>query len=91
VAWPDEAETEQQNERDPALEDPHPRTWAAGRPLAWLYDEITNKDRARVSAHHPAPALLLRINPSSGITETDYRVLLEWPRSIDPTPPSSAS
>jgi hypothetical protein len=46
VAWPDEAKTDQQNERDPALEDSHPRTWAAGRPFAWLDDEITNKDRA---------------------------------------------
>ncbi|MEU6721315.1 HAD domain-containing protein [Nonomuraea sp. NPDC046802] len=92
VGWPEAPETEQQDARDGL----HWKTrtlvtWAAGRPFAWIDDEITGKDRAWVSVHHPGPALLQRINPSSGITEADYRALLAWLRSIDATPPSSIS
>ncbi|GAA2587598.1 HAD domain-containing protein [Actinomadura fulvescens] len=83
VTWPDAPETEQQDERDGL----HWKTrtlvvWAAGRPFVWLDDEITNKDRAWVSAHHPGLALLHRVNPIHGITEADYRTLDEWLRTV---------
>ena len=44
--------------------------WAAGRPFAWVDDEITDVDRAWVTAHHPAPALLLN--------ELDFEALEQW-------------
>lgn len=94
VTWPDAPETEQQDERDGL----HWKTrtlvaWAAGRPFAWLDDEITGKDRTWVSAHHPGPALLHRVNPSTGLTEADYRTLNEWLRrtSAPPPPPNGAA
>ncbi|GAA2258310.1 HAD domain-containing protein [Actinomadura luteofluorescens] len=79
VAWPDAPATEEQDERDGL----HWKTRtlvasAGGRPFVWLDDEITDKDRAWVSAHHPGPALLHRVNPKSGLTQVDYRAVEEW-------------
>lgn len=79
VTWPDTPETEQQDERDGL----HWKTrtlvtWAAGRAFAWIDDEVTDNDRAWVSAHHPGPALLHRVNPTAGLTEADYHTLEAW-------------
>ncbi|WP_433328788.1 HAD domain-containing protein [Spirillospora sp. CA-294931] len=52
--------------------------WAANRPFAWVDDEITEADRAWVSAHHPGKALLHHVDARHGLTETDYVVLSEW-------------
>ncbi|MGN9847375.1 HAD domain-containing protein [Nonomuraea sp. H19] len=92
VAWPDEPETEQQDERDGL----HWKTrtlvtWAAGRPFAWIDDEVTDKDRAWVSAHHPGPALLHRINPRTGLTEADYLIINQWLRRTSTTAPSDGT
>lgn len=78
VTWPDAPETEEQDERDGL----HWKTrtlvaWAAGRPFAWLDDEVTSNDRAWVCAHHSGAALLHRVNPNSGITQADYRAVEE--------------
>jgi hypothetical protein len=54
--------------------------WAAGRPFAWVDDEMTDIDREWVSAHHPGPALLHRADPHHGLTEADYAVVSEWVR-----------
>ncbi|MFD9338911.1 HAD domain-containing protein [Streptomyces sp. NPDC060028] len=53
-------------------------TWAAGRPFAWVDDEITGADRAWVAAHHPGPALLHRVDPRLGLRETDFAALEAW-------------
>jgi len=45
--------------------------WAAGRPFAWVDDEITDADRDWVCAHHPGPALLHRVEASRGLTDQD--------------------
>ncbi|GAB3660070.1 HAD domain-containing protein [Actinocorallia lasiicapitis] len=58
---------------------------AAGRPFIWIDDEITPTDRAWVSAHHPAPALLHRIDPRQGLTDTDYTTLTQWLHGPYPT------
>jgi len=55
-------------------------TWAANRPFAWVDDEITPADRAWVAAHHRGPALLHRVDPRRGLTDTDYATLGEWSR-----------
>ncbi|WP_433259420.1 HAD domain-containing protein (plasmid) [Streptosporangium sp. CA-135522] len=92
VAWPDEPETEQQDERDGL----HWKTrtlvtWAAGRPFAWIDDEVTDKDRAWVSAHHPGPALLHRIDPRTGLTEADYLIIEQWLHGTGTTAPSNSA
>ncbi|MER5810590.1 hypothetical protein ABT143_20765 [Streptomyces sp. NPDC002033] len=56
--------------------------WAAGRPFAWVDDMITPADRAWVAAHHPSPALLLRIHPRLGLRERDFRALAGWAAEV---------
>ena len=53
---------------------------AAGRPFVWVDDEITDTDRAWVSAHHPGHALLHRVDPHHGLTDADFRTLDGWLR-----------
>ncbi|WP_030871143.1 hypothetical protein [Streptomyces sp. NRRL S-37] len=55
--------------------------WADGRPFAWVDDEITDADRDRVPAHHPAQALLHHVAPSRGLTDQDFTILGPWLRA----------
>ncbi|MFD7512083.1 hypothetical protein ACFV5N_22490 [Streptomyces sp. NPDC059853] len=48
---------------------------AAGRPFAWVDDEITDADRTWVAGHHPAPALPHRVDPGTGLTDEDWTAL----------------
>lgn len=81
VNWPEPSPLDDQDERDGlhwktrALVD-----WAAGRPFAWVDDEITDIDRVWVAAHHRGHALLHRVDPRLGLTEDDYAVLESWLR-----------
>ncbi|MFI6563004.1 HAD domain-containing protein [Streptomyces sp. NPDC050534] len=52
--------------------------WADGRAFVWVDDEITVADRDWVAAHHPAPALLHRVDHRYGLTERDFAVVEEW-------------
>lgn len=52
--------------------------WAADRPFVWVDDEITDADRAWVRAHHPAPALLHRVDPVLGLGDDDYAAIAAW-------------
>jgi hypothetical protein len=52
--------------------------WAACRPFIWLDDEIRAADRTWVATHHPAPALLLRVDPATGLTDNDYIRIRRW-------------
>ncbi|MGW2371485.1 HAD domain-containing protein [Kitasatospora sp. NPDC001683] len=56
--------------------------WAAGRPFAWMDDEITPADRRWVDAHSPARALLHRIDPQVGLTDSDFATLDAWLRAL---------
>jgi hypothetical protein len=78
VDWPDDDE-----------DDPRPGTslhwktmalarWAAGRAFVWLDDEMTGTDQRWVATHHPMPALLHRVDPRSGLTESDLAEVAEW-------------
>ncbi|GHJ43373.1 hypothetical protein Cs7R123_07150 [Catellatospora sp. TT07R-123] len=74
VNWPDEDETER------GL---HWKTrglvgWAAGRSFVWVDDEITDTDQAWVAAHHQGRALLHRVDPRRGLTDTDFAAINEW-------------
>lgn len=80
ATWPDDEETEEQDARQSL----HWKTrglitWAAGRPFAWVDDEITDADRAWVADHH-GNALLHRIDPRHGLTDADYLELDTWLR-----------
>ncbi|MBV2156166.1 HAD domain-containing protein [Kitasatospora sp. SUK 42] len=55
---------------------------AAGRPFAWVDDEITEADRRWVAAHHPARALLHRVDPQVGLTDADFATLDAWLRTV---------
>jgi hypothetical protein len=75
VEWPDD-------DADPAA-GVHWKTagltrWATGRVFIWLDDEITDRDRRWVAAHHPHPALLHRVDPDQGLTAADYEKVRGW-------------
>jgi hypothetical protein len=58
--------------------------WAAGRPFVWLDDEIADGDRRWIAAHHRAPSLPHRVDPSTGLTAADFDVVREWLTSSHP-------
>lgn len=79
VSWPEPSEADERDARDGV----HWKTralvdWAAGRAFAWVDDEITDIDRAWVSAHHRGRALLHRVDPCRGLTDADYVALQQW-------------
>lgn len=48
---------------------------AAGRPFAWIDDELGDADRTFVAAHHDGSALLRRVDPRLGLLEADFAAL----------------
>jgi HAD domain in Swiss Army Knife RNA repair proteins len=82
VNWPEVSESEELDARRSL----HWKTrtlvaWAAGRAFAWVDDEISDIDRAWVAEHHDGKALLHRVNPHHGLTDSDYLVLDTWLRT----------
>ncbi|MEV4602438.1 HAD domain-containing protein [Amycolatopsis sp. NPDC049253] len=61
-------------------------TFAAGRPFAWVDDEILAADRAWVPAHHPGAALLHRPDPRTGLSEPDFTTLAKRFETLAPAP-----
>jgi len=57
--------------------------WAAGRPFAWIDDEITRADRTWVGRHHPGPALLHRVDADTGLSSEDFAALSDWAATLD--------
>jgi hypothetical protein len=53
-------------------------TWAAGRPFAWVDDEITDADRDWVSTHHSGRALLHHVDSYRGLADEDFATLDHW-------------
>jgi hypothetical protein len=51
---------------------------AAGRPFAWVDDEITDVDRAWVCAHHSGQALLYCVDSLIGLTSADLAAIESW-------------
>jgi hypothetical protein len=79
VVWPEQSAIDDQDE----IAGMHWKTrslveWAAGRPFAWVDDEITDTDRAWVSANHGGPALLHRVDPELGLADADFAALKDW-------------
>jgi hypothetical protein len=78
VDWPD---TEDQPPRGVHWKTPPLTRWAAGRPFVWLDDEITDADQRWMADHHRQPTLLHRVDPDTGLTDTDLAVVRDWLRS----------
>ncbi|MEV6774688.1 HAD domain-containing protein [Streptomyces syringium] len=81
VIWPEPSGIDNQDERNGL----HWKTRtlverAAGRPFVWVDDEVTDTDRAWVAAHHQGHALLHRVDPRHGLTDSDYTALDSWLR-----------
>ncbi|GGU76647.1 hypothetical protein GCM10010211_48350 [Streptomyces albospinus] len=75
VRWP------QMHRRDP--EGVHWKTRhlvavAAGRPFAWVDDEIGPRDTAWIARHHTGAALPYRVDPATGLRPDDFAALREW-------------
>ena len=62
---------------------------AAGRPFAWVDDELTQTDRRWVNDHHPAEALLWRVDSDCGLTAADLTIVERWLADIFALPPSA--
>jgi hypothetical protein len=75
VEWPD---TDDQPAPGLHWKTMFPHRRAAGRPFVWLDDELTDADRRWVAAHHPAPALLHRVDPYLGLTAADFAQVRRW-------------
>jgi hypothetical protein len=75
VAWPD---PRPEPEGGVFWKTPEVVAWAHGRPFAWVDDEITDADRVWVQAHHDGQALLLRIDPRTGLSKDDFGRLAAW-------------
>ncbi|KQX67866.1 HAD domain-containing protein [Streptomyces sp. Root1310] len=83
VVWPEPSAMDDQDERNGL----HWKTralveWAAERPFAWVDDEVTDADRAWVAAHHQGHALLHRVDPRHGLTDSDFAALDLWLRKL---------
>ncbi len=83
VIWPEPSDLDDQDERNGL----HWKTRAlvaraAGRPFAWVDDEVTGTDRAWVAAHHRGQALLHRVDPRRGLADSDFTALDSWLRQL---------
>ncbi|MGW0315456.1 HAD domain-containing protein [Streptomyces flavidovirens] len=83
VVWPEPSDTDDQDKRNGL----HWKTralveWAAGRPFAWVDDEVTDTDRTWVAANHQGQALVHRVDPRHGLTDSDYAALDSWLRQL---------
>jgi hypothetical protein len=82
IPWPDASDASEAEEIDVRAG----RHWktrpivarAAGRAFAWVDDEISRADQVWVSAHHDGPALLLRVDPRTGLSGEDLDRLAAW-------------
>ncbi|GFE25477.1 hypothetical protein RB199_25635 [Streptomyces libani] len=57
-------------------------TSAAGRPFAWVDDEIGPRDRAWIARHHTGPGLAHRVDPAKGLLPDDFAALREWAAEV---------
>ena len=55
---------------------------AEGRPFVWLDDELDDRDRDFVAAHHDGPALLHWVDPRVGLPERDFEVVADFARGV---------
>ncbi|MEV7089130.1 hypothetical protein AB0O07_25105 [Streptomyces sp. NPDC093085] len=75
IRWP-----ERRGQAAPGIfwKTPYVVEYAAGRPFAWVDDEVTPYDREWVEREHGAAALLRYVDPGTGLTRPDFEALAEW-------------
>ncbi|GAA4927173.1 hypothetical protein GCM10023237_56050 [Streptomyces coeruleoprunus] len=56
--------------------------YAAGRPFAWVDDDLTAYDRDFVDRNHLAAALLVRVDPRIGLIRVDFDALADWAAAL---------
>ncbi|MFJ2649431.1 HAD domain-containing protein [Streptomyces sp. NPDC087420] len=56
--------------------------YTAGRPFAWVDDDITAFDHEWVDEKHLAAALLLHIDPRIGLIRPDFDALADWAAAL---------
>ncbi len=56
--------------------------WAAGRPFAWVDDEVREADREYLADCPGGPALLHHVSPRLGLLEPDFEALTAWAHSL---------
>ena len=56
--------------------------FAAGRPFAWVDDEIETSDHAYVIREHAGSSLLHEVSPRLGLLAADFDLLREWAASL---------
>ncbi|BFV56733.1 hypothetical protein KCMC57_up18370 [Kitasatospora sp. CMC57] len=56
----------------------HLVAWVAGRPFAWVDDELTERDTSWIAIHHPAPALTVHVDHRFGLQPAHFTTLAEW-------------
>lgn len=81
VIWPEEKPAASPYWKSPPAVHWKTRTiveYAAGRPFAWVDDEITELDRDYVRQHHDGSALLHHVDPRLGLLPEDFTALDEW-------------
>ncbi|MEU8778275.1 HAD domain-containing protein [Streptomyces sp. NPDC048606] len=52
--------------------------YAAGRPFAWIDDDITTMDHEYVDRTYPARTLLMRVDERIGLIRPDFDALADW-------------
>ena len=52
--------------------------YAAGRPFAWVDDQLTGADVRWCADEYPAPTLLLPIDPAIGLRRFDIAAIERW-------------
>jgi hypothetical protein len=77
VTWPDPDAATEREGHWPGLcwRTETVAAWVAGRPCAWVDDEVTDAGRAWVSVHHRGQALLRSVDASIGLTDRDLPAL----------------
>lgn len=80
VTWPTLHDTGPQ---DTFWKTRHLLAHAAGRPFAWIDDELGETDRAYTTAHHTGPALLHHVDPRHGLREADFTTLEAFARTLN--------
>jgi hypothetical protein len=79
VEWPKDAQRGRFEAADSTYwKTRHLVEYAAGRPFAWVDDEIGVADKNYVAAHHQGPALLHWVSPAKGLLDDDFRALHVW-------------
>lgn len=52
--------------------------YSAGRPFAWVDDQITEADVRWCEERYPASTLLLQIDPALGLQDPDFATIARW-------------